>query len=214
MARINLVDLGFNSFSEDEKRISFITMDMVMKDMHKKNKYVTSFIPQDIYFDNETTLFTFSKYTDDSKYVADNREQAINNNIIGLSTLAFCSYLRTYDPKDGLLNNSVLASEFSKFIDIMNPNDVEYYKKVLVDGYNTDEIGEPIYYSDAILEKEKATTNSGVSDGRVLQYATAAGRAMADRDQEAAFGTQFFFVSMVACTMIALLGIILYFINI
>jgi hypothetical protein len=143
MERINLVDMDFNSFSRDEKRLSFITMDMVMKNLHEKNKMVTSFNPQDISYYTASTLFEFDKVSDIDTLVSNSKEEAIRDNIIELSTLAFCSYLKTYDPKNGLLNNDVIASEFDKFTSNFNEDDVEYYRKVLVDGYKNKSISLP-----------------------------------------------------------------------
>lgn len=210
MERINLVDLDFNSFSLNEKRISFITMDMVMKSLHKNNKVITSFMPQDIYYDKDTTLFVFGKVRDIDTLVADNREEAIRDNIIGLSTLAFCSYLKTYDPKNGLLNNGVIADDFDKFVDIFDRMDVEYYRNVLVIGVKTGTIPEPIYYTDTMIGREKS--EDGNQNNRLLVRATEVGKAMYDNN-ETGFGTQFFLVSMVACFIIGFIGFILYFLN-
>lgn len=216
MERINLVDLDFNSFSPDEKRLSFITMDIVMKNLHRHNKTILSFNPQDIYYDKDTTLFEFDKVTDITPYIADSKEKAFSENVVGLSTLAFCSYLKTYDPKDGLLNNTVIAKEFSKFTDIFNPDDVDYYKNVLVDSYEAKTMPEPLYYSDAIIKKEQERKAGGNSNGKLLSYATAAGKATAKQyeNPEAAFSSQFFLACMVACIVMASIGFIIYFLNI
>ena len=210
MERIDLVDIDLNSFNNDEKRASFITMDIIMKDMHKKNKMITSFRPQDICYDKETSLFYFDKVEDINPRVANSKEGAIRDNIIGLSTLAFCSYLKTYDPKNGLLNNGVISDQFEDFKDMFDEDDIEYYRSVLVDSYKKKELPDTPYYSDYILTKshsKNANTNT-----RSLVKSTEAGRLMTDRD-EAAFGNIFYMSCMVAATVIAVVGIILYIVN-
>jgi hypothetical protein len=211
MELINLVDLDFNSFSDTEKRIAFIGMDMVMQRLHENGKFVTSFLPQDIYYNRVTTLFEFGKVANIDSSMVDSKEDAIRNNIIGLTTLGFCSFLKSYDPKDGLLNNSVIAADFEKFNHIIDTFDLEYYRSVLVDCVKTGTLPKPLYYSQAVLAKENEI--GGAGNSRLLVKTTEVGKAMADNN-ESAFGTQFFLVSMVACTMIAILGIILYFVNI
>ena len=214
MERINLVDLGFNSLGMDEKRYFFITMDMVMKNLHNHNQMITSFMPQDIYYDPDTKLIYYNKVSSIDDRSADSKEDAIRDNIIGLSTLAFCSYLKTYDPKDGLLNNGVIATEFNKFGEIFNEDDKDYYRKVLVDCYNTKTMPVPLYYSETILEKAQQRNSADKSDNKILSFATEAGRLMTDKNQEAAFGTQFFLVSMVACTVLVSIGYIIYLLSI
>ena len=95
MARYNLNDIGFKSFDYDEKRYSLMLLDMKMKKLHEQNKMVTSFEPNDIYYDDGS--FEFGKTTDISPVVANDKNSAILHNIIGLSNLAFCSYLPLYD---------------------------------------------------------------------------------------------------------------------
>lgn len=212
MEDINLVDIDLNSFSPDEKRLSFITMFMVMKNLHENNKMVTSFMPQDICYDKQTKLFYFKNVVDITPTVANSKEEAIRKNIIDLSTLAFCSHLKTYDPKNGLLNNSVISKEFDKFKDIFNADDVDYFKNVLVDSYETNVNPEPLYYSDYLLKKEKEKGSGGNSN--VLVRASEVGRAMSDPNQEAGFGSQFGLMCMVASTVLFVVGYIVYLLSI
>ena len=210
MERINLVDLEFNSFSPEEKRVSFITMDGILKNVHSKNKYVTSFDPHDIYYDTNTKLFYFDKINDMTPYTVNSKEEAILNNIVGLSTLAFCSYLKTYDPKDGLLNNEVISKEFDKFAEIFNSDDVNYYRSTLVNGYLTKQLPPSIYFHEYLINLEKSRQTTGNVNNPTLIKATEAGRLMSDRNDEAAFTGQFFLVVSVTSTLLVVLGYILY----
>ena len=210
MERINLVDLDFNSFSDEEKRIAFTIMDAVMKYEHNNNKMITSFNPKDIYFEKNTSLFRYDSVTDIAPYVVQSKDEAIFNNISDLSDLAFCSYLKGYDPKDGLLHKDVIANEFNKFTGNFNPDDVDYYKSVLVDSHNTKTLPPIVYYSDYILKKEQEKNNNGMASNPSLVKATMAGKLMTDENKEAAFGSTFFMVAMTSSMVIATLGLIFY----
>ena len=213
MERINLVDIDFNSFSSEEKRISFIVMDMMLKKNHENNEMITSFNPKDIYYDPNTKLFDFIKKEKISPYLSDTKEEAVLNNIIGLSTLAFCSYLKTYDPKDGLLNNSVISKDFDKFSNIFDSDDVSYYRSVLVDGYLTKSLPHPVYYSEHLQRIENEKHSKGEGNSHAYVKATEAGRLMTEKSDQAAFAGQFFFVASITSTLLFIVGYILYLVH-
>lgn len=213
MEHINLVDLDFNSFNDDEKRIAFIVMYAILKYYHENNKVVTSFNPKDIYYDTNKSIFNFEKVVDITPYVSDSKEQAILNNISDLATFAFCSYLRGYDPKNGLLHKDVIANEFNKFVGNFNPDDVDYYRSVLVDSHNTKTLPPIVYYSDYVLRKEQEKNGNGMGNNPSLIKATMAGKLMSDETKEAGFGSTFFMVAMTSSMVMATLGLILYVVN-
>lgn len=207
MGRVfNLLDIGFSNLTKDEKRESLIMLDVALKKLHQNNFKVDSFDPKDIYYENG--IYFYSKVSPISKGM-DNKDDVVLDNIIGLSDLAFCSYLPSYDLKNGLLNGKVLNEQFDKFGSIFTIEDKNYYRSVLVDAYTNHKLPDNIYYSDYILGNEKNTRNHS------NQYikATQAGKMYADMLDDSAFGKTFFFASMVATMMIAFIGIAIYFLK-
>ena len=210
MERINLIDLDFNSFSQDEKRIAFMIMDIMLKKLHDNNKVVVSFNPSDIYYDKESSVFVFDKVEKLTPYFANTKEEAILKNIISLSTLAFCSYLKAYDIKSGLLSSKVISNEFDKFENIFNQDDVNYYRNVLVDGVSKEVLPKPIYYYEYVKNKE---TQRNATNSMSYIKATEVGKLMTDRENQEAFVGQFFLVSMTASLILFVCGYILYILN-
>ena len=145
---VSLLDLNFQSFSVEEKRKIFMILDMVMKKYHANGYMITSFDPKDIYYQDE--IFSFSKYSSISPLNTDDKNDAILNNIVGLSNLAFCSYLPQYDFTKGLLNIDALKENYSKFEDNFVPFDREYYRSVLIDSTSKKQLPETVYYYDYI----------------------------------------------------------------
>ena len=215
MERKNLADIDFNSFNKDEKRIMFITMDSVLKNVHKHNKMVTSFKPKDIYYDPNTSLIEFDKEYGIKPELVSNKEEAVLKNISDLSVLAFCSYLDEYDPsKDGLLHPDTISEQFDNFSNIFDKEDVDYYRSVLVYSHNTHELPKDIYYTDYLMNREKEKTTKGQKPSNVYVKATQVGKLLSDKENEqAAFGSQFFMVSSIASILLLIFGFILYFIN-
>ena len=219
---INLIDLDFYDFSIEEKREVFMILDMVMKKYHENGYMITSFAPKDIYYQNG--LFGYSKFTHISPLNANDKNDAILNNIIGLSNLAFCCYLPLYDLSKGLLNNEVVSKYYNKFENRFVPMDRGYYRSVLVDGIIDKKLPEiPYYYdyvkrivnnniNDKTSSKKDETSSNGNGNVRAFVKATEAGKLMAD-NQEAAFSTMFYLACMVASTLIAVGGILLYFLK-
>lgn len=205
----NLVDIEFNKLSKDEKRESFVMMDVALKQIHAKDFKVDSFNPKDIYY--EDGFYFYKEVTPINKNV-DTKENAVLDDIIGLSNLAFCSYLPSYDLNNGLLNGKVVSEQFDKFTTIFDADDRDYYKSVLVDSYNSHELPKNVYYSDYIIEKEK--NGSDMSRGNALKKSTLAGRLMNDDKLDtAAFGRTFFFACMVATMIMAFIGLAIYFLK-
>lgn len=224
---VNLLDLGFNDFSLEKKREIFMILDIVMKKYHDHNYMITSFHPKDIYYQND--LYSFSKYTHISPLNSSDKNDAILNNIIDLSNLAFCSNLPMYDLNKGLLNREVVSKYYGQFENRFAPMDRAYYRSVLVDAVNLKKLPDIPYYYDyakriidnnmdnsnkVSLFRKKEEVNSSSENGNVRAFvkATQAGKLMTDRD-EAAFGTTFFITCMLATTLIAVSGILLYFLK-
>ena len=224
---INLIDLNFNDFSMEEKRETFMILDLVMKKYHENGYMITSFDPKDIYYQNE--LFSFSKFTRISPLNANDRNDAILKNIIGLANLAFCCYLPLYDLSKGLLNNEVVSKYYDKFENRFVPMDRGYYRSVLVDGVVDKKLPDTPYYYDYVKKivesntndrnrkmpfMKKNESNSSSENGNVRAFvkATEAGKLMTD-NQEAAFSTVFALTCLVVTLLIATVGVVLYFVR-
>ena len=199
----NLVEIEFGKLSKAEKRESFAMMDIALKRIHEKNFKVDSFDPSDIFF--EDGLFFFKDVTP-INYNVDSKGEAILDDIIGLSNLAFCSYLPSYDLSNGLLNTKVVSEQFDKFVTIFEGDDKDYYRSVLVDSFNSRQLPNTVYYSDFVKEKG--------SNGRAMVKSTLAGKLMDnDKLDNAAFGNTFFFACMVATMIMAFIGLAIYFLK-
>lgn len=204
--RVNLLDINFKSLPMEEKRTAFVLMDIMLKKLHEKNMMVTSFQPHDIYFENG--FYSFEKVSPITNYYAKDKEEAILRNLLGLSNLAFCSYLSDYRLEQGLLSYEVVSNHFQSFANIFNEEDRNYYKTILVDCYQSGKLSQNcVYYSDYIINVNKGKNTSSRNS---LSYvkATEAGRAMASED-EAAFGHTFFLFTVVASISVAFIGFIL-----
>ena len=204
----NLIDIEFAKLSKDEKRQSFMMMDLALKEIHKKNYKVDSFAPSNIYY--KDGIYFYDEVTPINTNV-DTKEDAVLDDIIGLSNLAFCSYLPSYDLSNGLLNGKVVSEQFDKFTTIFDSDDRDYYKAVLVDAYQNHKLPEKIYYSDYIMEKEKNGTSK--SDNKNLTKSTLAGKLYMDDGAEAGFSRIFFLSCMVTSMIIAFIGLALYFLK-
>ena len=200
----SLVDIDFGNLSKDEKRESFVMMDVALKQIHSKNFKVDSFNASDIYY--EDGYYFYSKVSP-INYSIEDKNNVVLDNIEGLSNLAFCSFLPSYDLKNGLLNSKVVSDQFNKFESIFDSSDKEYYKSVLVDSYNANTLPDPIYYSDYIMNKEKNNGGNGNKHSNAYVKATQAGKLYADSLNENAFGKTFFFACMVTTMMIAFIGL-------
>ena len=142
----NLIDIGFQNFTKEEKRNTFLVLDMVMKEYHKKGYMITSFNPKDIYYENQ--MFSFSKYEKISPINSNDVNDAILSNIISLANLTFCSYLPMYDINQGLLNSEVVSKYYEKFESNFIPIDRAYYRSILVDSVRDKKMPEVPYLYD------------------------------------------------------------------
>ena len=201
---IRLLDLDIKSFNIEEKRFIMMLLDIFMKKCHEKNLIITSFDPKDIYYENG--MFSFKKVSPISPINSDDKQSAIFNNIVSLSTLGFSLYLPDYDLKNGLLNSKVVSQSFEKFKNLLSTDDYNYYLKVF-NAYSSDTSSDVLYYYDYIENVEKNNTSNNKSNSRAYIKATEAGKLYADQ-QEAAFGSGFFFATVVTSLLILLIGFI------
>lgn len=202
--------MNFKNYTLEEKIAAFVLMDMTMKRLHKKNLMVTDFSPSQIYF--QDGIYFFEKVSPISNYYIDSKEKAVLRNIMGLSNLAFCSYLPDYNLKFGLLSYDVINQNFNDFISYLPSEDHNYYKSVFIDSYNSKKLpADTIYYSDYVVKQHKNSSNSNTTSLAYVK-ATEAGKAFARQDDnEAAFGSKFFLLTVVASITVVLFGLLVYF---
>ena len=210
MAKHNLVEMDFNHLDKDAKRYSFLLMDMKLKQLLDNDQMVLNFEPNNVYYDDETKLYDYAKVEKISPMVVNSKEEAMVYDIIGLSTLAFCSYLPSYSLKNGLLDSGVISQKFDNFATIFDETDREYYKEVLVNTRNTGKLPDPIFYKDYVEKKETMDNSTGKSSS--LVKATEAGRLMTENN-EAAFGDIFFFVTITASMLIGIGSLLIFFLK-
>ncbi len=210
MAKHSLVEMDFNHLDKDAKRYSFLLLDMKLKQLLDNNQMVLNFEPSNVYYDDETKLYDYAKVERISPMVVNSKEEAMIYDIIGLSTLAFCSYLPDYSLKNGLLDSGVISQKFDNFANIFDETDRDYYKEVLVDARNTGKLPEPMFYKDYVEKKE--TMNNSTGKSASLVKATEAGRLMTDNN-EAAFGDIFFFVTITASMLIGIGSLLIFFLK-
>ena len=210
---LNLIDIGFNDYTVEDKREAFMILDIAMKKLHEEGKMVTSFDPKNIYFQDG---IYFYKYTADiSPVLVDSKDAAVLHNVIGLSNLAFCTYLPNYDLKNGLMNPSVIRSNYRQYESVFSPEDKEYYRSVLVDSFENGNLPKIPYYYDYIANNLKDSDLSDRSNSSIRSYvkATEAGKMMTEQNAESAFSTTFYLVCMVSAALIAFVGLGIYFLN-
>lgn len=209
--KINLIDMNFKQLPMSEKRVAFTLMDAMIKKLHEKGFMVTDFNCNKIYY--QDGYYFFEDVALISDYYANSRDAAILSNVLALSNLALCSYLPDYQLNQGMLNFDVISSNFDKFISYLPEEDRDYYKGILVDSYNNGKIDEHIlYYSDYIIKLGQNHNNSN-SNSLAYVKATEAGRAFANKENEAAFGHNLFFITVVLSLIVGMIGIIFYFSN-
>lgn len=209
--KVNLIDMNFKQLSMADKRVAFTLMDAMLKKLHEKNMMVTDFSPNKICY--QDGFYTFEDVEFITDYYANDRDVAIFSNILALCNLAFCSYLPDYQLNQGMLNFEVISNNFDNFVSYLPEEDRDYYRGVLVDSYKRGKIdGHTLYYSDHII---KLGQNHNGSNNNSLAYvkATEAGKAFANKENEAAFGHNLFFITVVLSLIIGMIGIILYFSN-
>lgn len=189
----SLLDINFKNFSMDEKRVSFMRMDLMMKSLHEKGLMIINFDPKNIYY--QDGIYFFDKIIPIKDSYID-KEKAIRSNIEDLADLAFATYLPEYSLSNGLLNKDVISEKFYKFTSIFNAKDISYYRGVLVDSKVLNTIPEPMYYSDYLLKQNeyKEQIESDRVNSRRKVLATEAGMGYLKDDNKAAFSTMFFFI--------------------
>lgn len=208
--RISLVDMNFKGLSQQSKRDSFLLLDVVLKRLHEQGIMVTDFDPSTIYF--QDGIYFFDKTSPISNYFSDKNE-AILRNMLAMADLAFCTYLPDYQLKQGLLSIDVISNHFDDFSSIFHNEDKDYYRSILVDSYSTKSLpNNNIYYADYRNNLNKGTSSMGNANRVSYVKATDAGKAMADKN-EAAFGHNFFFITVVASLSIMLIGLVTYFLT-
>lgn len=206
--RVNLLDTGFKNLSIEEKRAALVVMDIVLKRLHSKGFMVTDFNPNNIYF--KDGIYFFEKVAPISSIVADNKDEAILNNVIWMSVLALWAY--NTNPSYNLINPLFVSNNFNSFSYWYPEEDRAYYQSILIDSYRSGKISTPtVYYSDYVV-KNHQNRAGGNSNSLAYIKATDIGKAFASKD-EAAFGHNFFLVTLVASLTIILAGVVFYFTN-
>jgi len=205
--KISLLDMNFKSLSVEEKRAALVLLDTMMKKLHERNLMVVDFRPNQIYF--QDGIFSFENVVPIGTYYSDNKDNAILRNVLGLSNLAFCSYLPDYRLELGLLSYEVIHDNFNIFVSYFPEEDREYYKDVFIDSYNNKKIsGDTVYYSDYVIKQNKNSNNSSKNSFAYIKT-TEAGRAFAKQDEQG-FGHNFFLLTIVASLIVMLIGLVLY----
>lgn len=208
--KVSLLDMDFKNLSVDEKRAAFVMMDIMMKKLHERNFMVTDFRPSQIYF--QDGIYSFEKVAPISSYYSDNKENAVLRNILGLSNLAFCSYLPDYHLELGLLSYGVINNNFDDFVSNFPEEDRDYYRTVFIDSYNSKKLpSDTVYFSEHVIKQHRNSAKGSVSSLAYVK-ATEAGRAFSKHDEEG-FGHNFFFLTIVASLTVALVGVVLFLTN-
>lgn len=204
--KVSLLDSGFKNLPIEEKRVALVIMDIMLKKLHENGLMVTDFSPHNIYFQNG--IYSFEKIAPISSIVAENKDEAVLNNVIWMSVVALWGY--NSNPSYNLISPLFVSNNFDSFAFWYPEEDRAYYQSVLIDSYRSGKIATSnIYFSDYVVEQHKKQSSS---DSNSLAYvkATNIGKVFANKD-EAAFGHNFFFISMAVSLTIALTGIIFYF---
>jgi len=203
--KVNLLSMGFRNMPLEEKRAALVVMDVMLKKLHENGFMVTDFNPSSIYFQNG--IYSFEKVAPISM-IADNKEEAILNNVIWMSVVALWGY--NLNSSDSLMAPRFVGDNFNSFSHWYPEEDKSYYQSILVDSYNNGKLISPTpYLSDHVIAQHK-NRSTGNNPSMAYVKATEAGRALANND-EAAFGHKFFFISIVTSLTIAMIGIIFYF---
>ena len=204
--RANLIDVGLKHLSNEEKKVALVIMDVMLKKLHENGYMVTDFSPNNIYY--QDGIYSFDKVAPISSIVADNKDDAILNNVIWMSVLALWVY--TANPSNNLVAPLFVSNNFDSFSFWYPEEDRNYYQSILIDSYRSGKLAAPtVYFSDYIIEQHKKQS-TGNNNNLAYMKATEIGRALSNKD-EAAFGHNFFFVTVVASLTVALIGIIFYF---
>lgn len=206
--RVSLMDMNFKNMPVEQKRAALVIMDLMLKKLHAKNMMVTDFNIHNIYF--QDGIYFFSKTAPISSIVADNKEMAILNNMIWMSMVALWAY--SDHSSNSLLAPLYVSNHFANFSFWYPEEDRAYYKSILVDSYQAGKVvGTDIYLSDHVIKQSKGHSSTNASSLAYVK-ATEAGRALASMD-EAAFGHNFFLLTVAASLVVIMLGVLFYFSN-
>lgn len=207
MGKQNIIEFGLGKMSTDYKRGFFYQLDAQLKRIHQSGGIVRNFSPQSVYIDEETRIPSFQAIYPNSQYFfdSDDQKRAQVEDVELLSTLALCVYLAgeeaEYNLENGLLQFDVLKNNIDFVTTYFPEEDLDYYKQVFSDS------DVPIYYSDFIDQKMR--TSSSFGNSRSLVRSTEAGKAMAQRNQEAAYVNYVLMFTVVA--VLTILSIFFYF---
>ncbi len=188
MKRTDIIDFGLVGMSQDYKRSFFYQLDAELKQIHQNGGIVKDFSPRSIYIDDETRVPSFRSVYPSSKLYFDeeDKKQAQLSDVQSLAVLAFCVYLAgesgEFSLENGLLRFDVLANHLDFVKEYVPEEDWEYYQKVFM-AFSHEEIP---YYSD-YMDQKMSQQGRENAHPKVMSRSTAAGRAMASRDNEAAY---------------------------
>lgn len=204
MEVMTLDKLDFRSYSLDKKKEAFISLDAMMKELHKRNMMVLSFSMSDIAYENG--IYYFTKTASIDSYYADSKEDAIYKNVMTLANLALCMYLPNFILKDTLLNHDTIVQNFNNFKAYFPTGDANYYESILVDSYTKHSLPENKYYTDYLNKKSNDLT--GNNNSMVMVKATEAGKAWAREDEAAFTNTFLLLLSVFSITVTLIIGIV------
>jgi hypothetical protein len=201
----DLLSLGLKNLPIEEKKAALVVMDIMLKKLHDNGYMVCDFSPNHIYF--QDGIYYFEKILPISSVVADNREEAILNNVIWMSILALWVYSPTAN--DNLIQPSFVSNKFDSFSSCYPEGDRSYYKSILVDSYQSGKIKTSTpYFSDYIIKNHNNRSSKNTASLAYVK-ATEVGKLLAN-DEEAAFGHNFFFLTVVASITVLFIGLISY----
>lgn len=178
----------------DDTRNTFINLYQQLKKIHEDGFAVADISAQSIVHDQDGFKFSrFDKLDEDKK----------RDNIESLCKLAVGTYFSL--PTGTFFDYSHFPTSYVKDnFEIMATSlpDSDYYRDVLVNGHIW-------YYNDYLKEvSKKADQGKGNSNARVLGYSTPEGRAMTNKQDEAAFINIVFYPILV--TLAVVLGYMVY----
>lgn len=127
--------------SEEEKRELLLNLDIALKYLNDRGIMVTSFNPNDIeIIDNNIKEIMFNKID----HMKGSNDYVVRNNIYEEAKLALGVYLNYFDG----FNDEFLKNNYDEFVFALPPDDVNYYKGIIVRGSS-------VYLSEFDLEKRK-----------------------------------------------------------
>lgn len=185
------------------------SLDRQLKYLHSKGYYVESMGFNDVVV-NDYQDFGFTRISRMDKN--QNNESTIKGNIKSLVLLSLGSYALSNSVNDGYVSNTEwfdyneidkrdpsFVSNNYDFIRTTIPYGTDYYDDVINNG-------NIYYFSDYIAQKSRESNGKGNS--RSLVYATAAGRALSEKNKESAFVKISFYPIIIGCFL--MIGFVIY----